>query len=119
MKENESEKELLRKIRECLDKESEIQDLQTVRALRSGRLEALDLFERKRARGTIPRWITAGGIATAVVLVVAVSMFHFSSRKLLPLKNTDDLEMLNATEHPEMYRDLDFYRWLAERNDAG
>ncbi|HET6421891.1 MAG TPA: hypothetical protein VFG19_17160 [Geobacteraceae bacterium] len=119
MKENETEKELLRRIRECLDKDLEIHDLRTVRALRSSRLEALDLFEKKRARGTIQRWITAGGIATVVVLVVAVSLFHFSPQKSLPLKNADDLEMLNVTEHPEMYRDLDFYRWLAERNDAG
>jgi hypothetical protein len=97
----------------------EIQDVRTVRALRSSRLEALDLFERKRGAMGIPRWITAGGIATAVVLVVAVSMFYISSQKSLSVKSADDFEMLNGTEQPEMYKDLDFYRWLAERNDAG
>jgi hypothetical protein len=119
MKENEMEKELVHRIRECLDEELEIQDVRTVRALRSSRLEALDLFETKRGAMGIPRWITAGGIATAVVLVVAVSMFYISSQKSLSVKSADDFEMLNGTEQPEMYKDLDFYRWLAERNDAG
>lgn len=118
MKENEMEKELLDKVRECLDKEAKNLDDRTVRALRSSRLEALDLLEKKRDIIGIPRWITVGGIATAMVMVAAVSTFYISSQKSLPVKSADDFEMLNVNEQPEMYKDLEFYRWLAERNNA-
>ncbi len=119
MKENEWEKSLRNKVKKCLDEEIEKLDHRTVRALRGVRSEALDFFGRKRGFQIIPRWMTAGGIATTAVLVAAVSVFFISSHKPSSLKNPDDFELLSVKEQPELYKDLDFYRWLAEQNDQG
>jgi hypothetical protein len=79
MKENEWEKSLRDKVKRILDEDAESLDPSTVRALRGVRSEALDLSRRKAGFQIIPRWITAGGIATATVLVAAVSVFYISS----------------------------------------
>ncbi len=119
MKENEWEKSLRNKVKKCLDEEIGKLDYPTVRALRGVRSEALDFYERKRGFQLLPRWITTGGIATAAVLVAAVSVLFISSPKPSSLKNPDDFEMLSVKEQPELFKDLDFYRWLAEQNDQG
>jgi hypothetical protein len=119
MKENELEKSLCDKIKKCLDEDIEKLDPPTVRALRGVRSEVLDFFERKRGFQIIPRWITAGGIATSTVLIASVSVFFFSSQKPSSLKNPDDFELLSVKGQPELYQDLDFYRWLADQKDQG
>jgi hypothetical protein len=119
MKENEWEKSLRDKVKRILDEDAESLDPSTVRALRGVRSEALDLSRRKAGFQIIPRWITAGGIATATVLVAAVSVFYISSQKPSSLKNANDFELLSVKEQPELYKDLDFYRWLADQKDQG
>lgn len=121
MKENVKEKSLREKVKKCLDEEVDRLDPRTVRALRGVRSEALDFYERKRGFYfyMVPRWITAGGITTATVVVAAVSVFYVSSHKPSSLKNPDDFELISVKEQPELYKDLDFYRWLAKQNDQG
>ncbi len=119
MKENECEKSLCDKVKKRLDENVERLDPRTVRALRGVRSEALDYFEKKRGYQLIPRWITAGGIATSTVLIAAVSVFYFSSQKPSSLKNPEDFELLSVKGQPELYQDLDFYRWLADQKVQG
>jgi type VI protein secretion system component VasF len=118
MRENEKENKLLEDIRNSLDRQVENLDDRTVRALKSMRLEALESMERKRGYFGVPRWLTATGIATAVVLVATVSLFFVSSQNSLQVKSTEDFEILSANDQQELYKDLDFYRWLAEEEDA-
>ncbi len=119
MKENEKENYLLDNVRKCLDVAAGNLDDRTVRALKRSRSEALEEFERNHGLYKARRWLSAGGIATAAVLVATVSMFFISSQKSLPLKNPEDFEILSVNEQQELYKDLDFYRWLAEQRDAG
>jgi hypothetical protein len=119
MKENEWEKSLRDNVKKCLDEDVEKLDPRTIRALRGVRSETLDYFERKRGFQIIPRWISAGRIATATVMIAAVSIFFFSSQKPSSLKNPDDIELLSVKGQPELYQDLDFYRWLADQKDKG
>jgi hypothetical protein len=119
MRGNESEKNLQDKIRKSLDEEAENLDRTTVRDLRSMRMEALETLESKGGFARIPRWLTVGGVASAVVLVAAISMVFFSSQKTLPVKNPEDFELLSAKEQQELYTDLEFYRWLAEQENEG
>jgi hypothetical protein len=118
MRENERENILLDEIRSSLDHEAENLDCRTVQDLKNIRLEVLESMERKRWYFGVPRWLTATGIATAVVLVATVSLFVVSSRNSLQVKNAEDFEILSANDQQDMYKDLDFYRWLADDEDA-
>lgn len=118
MRDNGEDKTLIDGIRENLDRQANEIDDRTLRALKSMRFEALDSLENKRSFFSIPRWVSATGIATAVVLVAAVSLFYVSPRNTLQVKSPEEFEMLSTSyEQQELYKDLDFYRWLAE--DAG
>jgi hypothetical protein len=68
-------------------------------------------------RMVFPRWLTAGGLASAAVIVVAVSFWHTAPRPAPPGVPLEYLDQLAAREHHEMIEDLDFYRWLAETQD--
>ena len=57
--------------------------------------------------------MTAGGLATAMVLVVAVSVWFGNTRERLPVRQAEDVEILTAQENLDISRDLEFYRWLA------
>jgi hypothetical protein len=118
MRENEKENIFLDEIRNSLDRQVENLDSRTVQALKNIRLEALESMERKRWYFGVPRWLTATGIATAVVLVATVSLFVVSSRNSLQVKSAEDFEILSANDQQELYKDLDFYRWLADDEDA-
>ena len=86
--------------------------------LRDARRQAV--AEAKRSSGRpvfIPRWLTAGGLATAAVIVVVVSFWHVPHRQPPPGVPVEYLDQLAAKERPEMIEDLDFYRWLAETQD--
>jgi hypothetical protein len=118
MNDNEREKILLDDIINNLDHQAENLDSRTVQALKKIRLEAVESIERKRWYFSVPRWLTATGIATAVVLVATVSLFFVSSRNSLQVKSAEDFEILSANDQQDLYKDLDFYRWLADQEDA-
>jgi hypothetical protein len=80
--------------------------------LRESRLKALEPVERPSRARTLG-WLTLSGVATAVVLVVAISLWNRPPKPYEIAMNPDDLEVLTAPEQIELYRDLDFYRWLA------
>ncbi|GFE61821.1 DUF3619 family protein [Geobacter sp. AOG2] len=68
-------------------------------------------------RALLPRWLTAGGLASAAVIMVAVSFWHTAPRPAPPGVPLEYLDQMAARERVEMIDDLDFYRWLAETHD--
>jgi anti-sigma-K factor RskA len=103
------------KIRTELDAGAENLAPETLLRLREARFNAVAEAERKRARWfSLPRWATAGGLASLAVMVVAVSIWVSASRQTLPARQPEDVEILTAHEHLDMYKDLEFYRWLAD-----
>lgn len=111
----ERDRELLEKVRATLDASIEDIDEATLHRLRRNRLDALEAAGANRQPFFLPRWVTAGGVATVAVLGVAVSVWLSASRPVLPEKQVEDLEIITAKEQLDLYADLEFYRWLAEK----
>ncbi len=112
---NMEDRELLDKVRTALDVSAGNLDDMTLRRLRHARLDALEAAGAGRRPFFLPRWVTAGGVATVAVLGVAVSVWLSASRPVLPDKQVEDLEIITAKEHLDLYADLEFYRWLAQK----
>lgn len=86
--------------------------------LKSARLRALDAAaEQLPWYLRFPRLITAGSLATAAV--IAVSLWILSERGPLPAGQVEDIDLLTNQEQIELYKDLDFYRWLESSGHAG
>jgi hypothetical protein len=80
-------------------------------------MRALDEAERRKGISyMIPRWLTAGGIATVCAMVVAVSIWY-GTRQSLPTNDPEDVEILAAQDQLDLYKDLDFYSWLASADN--
>ena len=109
---DEQEKRFLEQVKRDLDDGADNLDEATLLRLRHARQQALAAAERKRWWFVVPKWVTAGGIATAMVLVVAVSFWYRGGREGIPLYHTEDVEILVAQENMEISKDLEFYRWL-------
>lgn len=86
--------------------------------LREGRLKALEQAERppfvQRLLVGHPRQLA--GFATAAVLLAMV-LNWYPSRSPMPEFQAEEMEMAAQQGNLEMYKDLEFYRWLAQ-NDA-
>lgn len=116
MSENERNETFIRSVVSGLDKESDRLPPAVVRRLHDARLRALEAPQAGWFRFRIvPRWVTAGGLATVAVLVAAVSIWLGGNHNGLQVKNPDELEIAAAQEQLELYEDLDFYRWLADQ----
>ena len=89
----------------------------TIARLRAARLNAV-----ARVSGRHRWWGLAGGMATASVALAIAGALWLRAPSELPMVSTAeptvaDLDLL-ATESPEFYRNLEFYRWLACQSDA-
>jgi type VI protein secretion system component VasF len=113
MNADEREKLFLEKVRKELDAAAGELDGETLARLRQARLKAVEEAGRRRWWPLVPKWVTAGGLATAMVLVVAVSVWFNASKERLPVRQAEDVEILAAQENMDISRDLEFYRWLA------
>ena len=113
------DKEILDKIRETLDRNTDDLDEKTVLSLKRIRLDALESAGQRQRLFAFPRLITAGGFATLAVVAVAVSIWSFSARQRLPVSLPEDVEVLVVKDHFDLYEDLDFYRWLNVAESKG
>ncbi len=113
MNADERDKLVAETVRKELDARAEGLDAETLARLRQARLDALAEAEKRRWRFFVPKWVTAGGLATTMVLVVAVSFWFRASQERLPAHQADDVEILAAQENLDISRDLEFYRWLS------
>lgn len=115
-----SDKELLDSARKVLDREIDNLDDATLRRLREIRLDALAMAgDKKGFEFPWTRWITAGGVAMVAVIAVAGSLWISAPAKSLPVQSAEEAEILTSRDNLEMYKDLEFYRWLAESNGNG
>lgn len=86
--------------------------------LRSARLKALDAAaEPVPWFLRLPRLVTVGSLAAAAV--ISISLWILAERGTLPTGQVEDLELLTNKEQMELYKDLDFYRWLESSEHAG
>lgn len=112
MNAEEREKVFLDETRKKLDAAAGELDAETLLRLRQARLKAVEEAGRRRW-WLVPKWVTAGGLATAMVLVVAVSVWFNASKERMPARQAEDVEILTAQETMDISKDLEFYRWLA------
>lgn len=101
-----------------LDRSAATLDEGIARRLRAARAETVAAAGRPR-RKLSWRWLTAGGFATVAALIVAGVLWMNSGRKATAVANLDDMEIVTAKEQMQFYEDLDFYRWLAARENGG
>jgi hypothetical protein len=113
------ERRLLEKAKGLLSEAAENLDSQTKRRLERIRLKALSLAEAKEAR-FFPRtrWVTVGAFAAAGMAAVAVFFWLRTSTGDFPDKHIEDFEMITSTENMDLYENLDFYRWLATKENG-
>ena len=110
--EQEKETHFITTVKRELDRSAEALDGLTVARLRSARLRALDASPRPRT------WLIAGGLATATLSAALVAVLMFAPAVAPPLAGFEQFDLLSENDNLDLYRDLEFYRWLAARTDA-
>lgn len=116
---DDADRRFVEEIRTSLDESVSRIDSETLFKLRRARVRAMEQGERgKRTFFAFPRWVTAGGFATAAVVAVAASCWFLASPGEAPLHHPVDVEILTAQDHLDLYGDLEFYRWLAADTGA-
>jgi len=115
-----NEKVLVESLKKILD-ETEAQTDPFIRMrLRSARFRALEVLESPVPwYSRFPRWATAGGLVTAMALVLTLSLWTSKEHFNVPTGQVEDLELLTTKEQLELYKDLDFYRWLETPDHTG
>ncbi|WP_298273540.1 hypothetical protein [Geobacter sp.] len=119
MNRDERDDRLIETIRGHLEERTAALDGRTAARLREMRFAAVEAAGRRRWFAAIPRWATAGGVATIAVAVVATSLWFTRVQREKPVAGIDDMEIITTREHIQLYEDLDFYRWLAEQDRKG
>jgi len=120
MNSEEQEKAFVDEIRNLLGENGSQNDAYVRMRLRSARLKALEAVQDTLPWYLrIPRWVGAGAVAAAMVLVIAVTLWMSAERRALTAGQVEDLELLTTHEQLELYKDLDFYRWLENNGNAG
>ena len=110
--------DLHRDIRTLLDERCDRLPSEVGERLRASRRMAISRAERHPFLLRYFHWVTAGRLATAAVLVVAVSIWFAELNTASPGQGIEELEVAAAVEQAELLDDLDFYLWLAERGHA-
>lgn len=96
-----------------LDRSSEALDGMTIVRLRAVRLRALDARPRPRA------WLLAGGLAGTSLAAALVAILLMTPAVAPPMPGLEQFDMLSENDSLDLYDNLEFYRWLAARTDAG
>jgi hypothetical protein len=112
--------DLLTRVKTELDASADALSPEIMERLRSARLNAVEAFEKKEERFFLfPAWLTAGGVATVAVVMLAVTFWLPGINGNQPGLPDDEIdEVIATTESPEFFEDLDFYLWLAEQKNA-
>lgn len=95
-----------------LDRSVESLDGMTIVRLRAARLRALDARSRPRP------WLLAGGLAGTGLAATLVAVLLMTPAAP-PITGLEQFDMLSENDSIDLYDNLDFYRWLAARPDAG
>ena len=97
-----------------LDESARELDADVAARLRQARYRALEAKPRPFF------WLLpASGLAAASVAVLAVALWLYQPARPAPMQGMEDLEILTSKENLELFDDLEFYHWLAERDRMG
>ena len=113
---NNDEQAFLDSAREQLDRSCDRLDGKTQSRLNSIRHAAIEHGRRHPGRALLAPF---GGLVTACVLVLVVSVFFQGADTPVPDNRStmEDLDILTSTESLEFFENLEFYQWL-EENEA-
>ncbi len=116
---NNDEQAFLDSAREQLDRSCDRLDGQTQSRLNSIRHAAIEHGRRHPGRALLAPF---GGLVTACVLVLVVSVFFQGADTPAPAvpdnrSAMEDLDILTSAESLEFFENLEFYQWL-EENEA-
>ncbi len=118
MNEQEKEKKIVEKIRSFLDESAESLSPEIRLRLQEARFQALKAAEKKPRFLSFPRWITVGGLATATTATLAIFFWFNVPSVEIPAKQVEDFEILTSKEQIDFYNDLEFFRWLAAKENG-
>ena len=96
----------------ALDQQAQQLDAPTIARLRAARRTALEARPRRFV------WLAAGGLTAAALSAALVAILMFTPVTAPPVSGFEQFDLLSENDSLELYRDLDFYRWLAEHADA-
>ena len=120
-REAQKEDHFLKKVKSLLDESAESLEPHVLQRLQQGRVRALASGgERRFSFFAIPRWITIGGLATVATAILAFFfLFSFNDvhKQDFPARQAEDLEIITEKEHIDFYKDLEFFRWLATKEN--
>ena len=114
---NDSERQFIEHVRASLDERAARLDPHLVSRLRAARSQALEAGSSRMHYG----WASAAGTALALVMALGIWSTHDVGQqtvtvpKLTYTENPADLEILTMVDSPELFKNLDFYRWLAQQ----
>lgn len=118
MKEHDVNQRLLGRIKAGLDDGLDRLDPGIVRRLGESRRTAVNQPERLRLPGLgAIRLVPFTGAATAVALLAALSLWY-TGRPAGNDPKGDEVELMASQGNLEMYKDLDFYSWLAKNDET-
>ena len=104
--------ELLKRVRAELDRDVRDLDELTVARLRAARHRALDARPHRKL------WWAAAGLTATAATAALVAILVVSPATAPPANSLEQIDLL-ADADIELFENLEFYRWLAERQDAG
>jgi hypothetical protein len=108
---DEQENRLLRAVRDELDRGAASLDDLALARLRAARRRALDARPRRT-------WLVAGGIAAGALAAGLAAILMLTPTPAPPVPGLEQMDLLSAADL-DLYKDLEFYHWLADDNDAG
>jgi hypothetical protein len=118
---NFDEQAFLEKARNELDQSCERMDGETLSRLNSIRHAALEHGNKSPGKVFLAPF---GGLVTACVLVLVVSVFYPGQPdipvQIIPDSGTaiEDLDILTSAESLELFENLEFYQWLEENESS-
>lgn len=116
---DDAERELVERVRRHLDAAARDLDGATVTRLRAARRAALRVAaEPRRAPAWV--WPVAGALTAGLVVALTAALWvgGGSPGTALPSAGIEDMELIATLDHVDLYTDAEFYRWLAEQQNA-
>ncbi len=114
---NEHDNEFLAAAKSTLDTAARDLDTPILIRLRAVRGRALAASQRRRTLFVSPWLVPGAAVSTALVMAVAGLLWLSSTTNELNVTG-EDSDLIAADDNLDIYNDFEFYRWLADENDA-
>ncbi len=118
MNTNDLEKNFLEKVSGLLNEGVNHLDGETRRQLEQIRTQALRTAEKPSGFFIPGRWIMVGGLTSAAMAAVALFFWLYTFSTDFPARNIEDFEIITSNERVDFYENLDFYLWLATKENG-